>query len=582
MGEVYLAEDAMLDRRVALKFLPRQFISDKDAKARFKREAQAAARLDHSNIVTIYEVSEHLGRPFLAMQHVEGQSLQDSIKEKELPINAVIDLLIQICQGLREAHEAGIVHRDIKPSNIILDRNGRPKLLDFGLATIRGAERLTKSGSTLGTIGYMSPEQIRGDEIDARSDLFSLGVVLYEMITGRAPFAAEYDAAVMHSILHETPEPLEQYRSDIHIGIQGIIDRAMDKDPQTRYQHVDDLLADLKRVRREMVSGHEESSVGSYRARSPGMYAVLKRFGIPALAVLPVLLIIFLGRYTWLNILGISTTDGARHLAVLPLKNIGEHADKMAFCDGLSEVLSSKLTQLEKFQGSSWIIPASEVVARNVTSAGDARLAFGVDQIVTGSVQHFDGSIRITLNLIDAENGWQLRSVVMDSPLDNASTLQDSIVIAAAEMLDAEIGPDLRRRLTAGGTMSSEAYNFYVRGQGFLQHYEKAENIDTAIALFRLALNHDSQYPLAYAGLAEAYWRKFRAAEDPRWVDIAINNCQRALDLDDQLPVAYVALGRIYKETGQYEKAASAFSQALKLDPYSHIACRGLATAYEA
>jgi len=205
MGEVYLAEDTKLKRQVALKFLPQHLVTSNDAKARFTREAQAVAKLDHPNIVTIYEVSEYQGRPFFAMQHVEGQPLRDLIKAKELSIERVVDTAIHICEGLSKAHQAGITHRDIKPSNIVIDADGRPKLLDFGLAAVKGAEQLTKTGSTLGTTGYMSPEQARGQKVDQRSDLFSLGVVIYEMVTGRRPFRGEDDAATLHAITHDKP-----------------------------------------------------------------------------------------------------------------------------------------------------------------------------------------------------------------------------------------------------------------------------------------------------------------------------------------------------------------------------------------
>ena len=212
MGEVYLADDTKLDRKVALKFLPQHLCQDSECRARFKREAQAAAKLSHPNIITIHEVSEYQKRPYFVMEHVEGRALKDVIKKDELSISKIIELAIGICEGLEKAHRAGIIHRDIKPSNIIIDTEDRPKLLDFGLAAIQGSEKLTMTGSTLGTIGYMSPEQIEGRDIDQRSDLFSLGVVLYEMIASRPPFEGDTEAATLKSILNDTPEPLHRNR----------------------------------------------------------------------------------------------------------------------------------------------------------------------------------------------------------------------------------------------------------------------------------------------------------------------------------------------------------------------------------
>jgi len=249
MGDVYLAEDTKLNRRVALKFLSPHLCQDEACRQRFEREAQAAAKLDHPNIVTVYEVGEFQGRPFFAMQHVAGQSLRELIKAKELPIERVTELAIQICEGLHKAHQSGIVHRDVKPANILIDADGRAKILDFGLASVAGTDHLTKTGSTLGTIGYMSPEQAKGEEVDQRSDIFSLGVVLYEMITSKSPFKTDNDAATLRNITETEPEPLARYKSGVDAELQRIISKALQKDRALRYQHTDELSADLKSVR---------------------------------------------------------------------------------------------------------------------------------------------------------------------------------------------------------------------------------------------------------------------------------------------------------------------------------------------
>ena len=247
MGEVYLAEDTKLHRKVALKFLPLHLCQDPECRARFTREAEAAAQLDHPNIVSVFEVGEFQGRPFFSMQHVEGQSLKEVIAGKTLPLERIIEIGIQICEGLQAAHEKGITHRDIKPSNILIDTHGRARIVDFGLASVMGSDHLTKTGSTLGTVGYMSPEQVRGESVDYRTDIFSLGIVLYELVTGRQPFKGESDAATSRNITDLTPEPLARYKSEISAEIQRIISKALAKDRNLRYQHADDILADLKR-----------------------------------------------------------------------------------------------------------------------------------------------------------------------------------------------------------------------------------------------------------------------------------------------------------------------------------------------
>ncbi|MEE8576340.1 MAG: protein kinase, partial [candidate division Zixibacteria bacterium] len=258
MGEVFLAEDSQLDRKVALKFLAAHLSQDKDSRARFTREAKATARLDHPNIVPIHEVGEFNGRPFLAMAHITGLSLKEIIKRGKLSSVETVDYLKQICEGLHAAHTAGIVHRDVKPANIIIDSNNQPRILDFGLATVSGENKLTRTGSTLGTVGYMSPEQITGKDVDHRSDLFSIGIILYEMLAGRRPFVGENDAAIARSVTDSTPEPVARYKSGTTSELQLIIDKALSKDRDHRYQHADDLLADLRRER-ELLSDPSRS-----------------------------------------------------------------------------------------------------------------------------------------------------------------------------------------------------------------------------------------------------------------------------------------------------------------------------------
>ncbi|MFQ5770651.1 MAG: protein kinase, partial [bacterium] len=251
MGEVFRAEDTKLDRQVALKFLPPDYTEDPEVKARFRREAKAAAALNHPSIVTIHEIGEHEGQSFLVMEHVAGESLKTLLAREELSIDRIIEIGSQICEGLAKAHEADVVHRDIKPDNILIDSDGRATIADCGLAKLKGVTRLTKEDTTMGTVYYMSPEQTLGLEVDRRSDIFSFGVVLYEMITGHLPFGAEYEAAISYSIVHEEPEPLARYKSGVSEGLQRIVDKALDKDRETRYQHIEDLLTDLKRERRK-------------------------------------------------------------------------------------------------------------------------------------------------------------------------------------------------------------------------------------------------------------------------------------------------------------------------------------------
>ncbi|MGD8628929.1 MAG: serine/threonine-protein kinase, partial [bacterium] len=252
MGEVYLADDTRLNRKVALKFLLPQYTSDEEIKARFIREAQAAASLSHPAIITVHEVSEFEGRPFMAMEYVEGKSLREVIDEKPASFMTILDLAMQIGEGLGRAHEAGIIHRDIKPQNILIGPDGRPKITDFGLAKVKDSPELTRAGTTFGTIAYMSPEQARGLEVDRRADIFSFGVVLYELITGRRPFEGENEPSIINAIVNQIPEPLERFKSGVPEGLQAIVEKALAKDRDERYQHVDDIVADLRRERKRI------------------------------------------------------------------------------------------------------------------------------------------------------------------------------------------------------------------------------------------------------------------------------------------------------------------------------------------
>ncbi|MFQ5627945.1 MAG: protein kinase, partial [bacterium] len=302
MGEVYLAEDSKLERKVALKFLPAHYTADPQVNARFQREAKAAAALNHPNIITVYEIGEHEGRAYIAMEYIDGHSLREMINiplnppskegfsvspfeggrgdvtnSRPLPVNRILDILSQICEGLAKAHGAGIVHRDLKPENIMLDADGKVKILDFGLARMKGKTRLTSERSTLGTLFYMSPEQYEGIEVDHRTDIWAVGVMLYEMAAGKLPFEGEYEQAVMYSIVNEEPEPLARYKTGVSPDLQRIVDKALDQDRDTRYQDITELLADLDRVKkRESVTAKQMSGMQKRMlARSLLRYAAI-------------------------------------------------------------------------------------------------------------------------------------------------------------------------------------------------------------------------------------------------------------------------------------------------------------------
>jgi serine/threonine protein kinase len=479
MGEVYLAEDAELNRKVALKFLPPHLCPDADCRARFKREAQAAAKLNHPNIVTIHEVGEFNGRPFFAMENVEGQTLRDFGKDKELPLSRIIELAIQVCEGLAKAHSAGVVHRDIKPSNILIDQDGRAKIVDFGLASVHGSEHLTKTGSTLGTVGYMSPEQARGEEVDARSDLFSFGVVLYEVIAGRSPFKAESDIATIKNVLEAVPEPLARYKNGVPDDLQRILIKALTKDRNVRYQHADELSADLKRL---------ISTVSS----APSPIRRKRRIVMPSLVILGVFVAIAVFK-PWRMVLGPADESkaAAKRVVVVPFQNqtgdpsldplgrmIADWTTQGLLQTGLAEVIPpERFSQLEENQN-----------AHSITKSTGASL------LVTGSYYKVGDSIQFQTQVLN-DDGKLLYAIEpiytpIGSVMDGVEGVRQQTLGALASELDYK----MQEMWSLGSRIPKyEAYQEYIRGADLfllkgdmgacLEPFSRAYNLDTSFML---------------------------------------------------------------------------------------------------
>lgn len=588
MGMVYKAVDLDLDRPVALKFLSPQLSEDEQTQARFIQEAKTASALDHPNICTIYEISQtDDGNLFIAMACYEGETLTRKIAAGALELQQALGLALQIAHGLARAHQSEIIHRDVKPSNIIVTKHGEAKIVDFGLAKLAGESRLTRTGETLGTAAYMAPEQIQGLHVDHRSDIFAWGVLFYEMLSGRLPFTGDYEFSLMYSILNEEPEPVRTSHPDLPEGVESILDRALAKNPDDRYQTTEELVEDLKTLTH---SGNLTKSALHATARRkkprpvpPTSSPKWLKFGIPLVSALVLLLALSLllpaGRQI-ADALFQGGVPDTKHIAVLGFTNIGGQPEAQALCDGLVATLTSKLSQLEQFQGSLWVVPASEVRKSEVTSASEANQYFGANLVITGSLQTLSNQRRLTLNLIDARTVRQLASHVLDDPLTNASILQDEAVVKLAEMLNLELQPQSRKMIRAGTTTVPGAYEFYLQGRGYLQDYDRLENVDASIKLFERALNADPNYAAAHAGLGEAYLRKFQLTKEVKWVEHAEKSCERAVKLDRLLAPALLTRGLLYIETGKYQRALNEFQEALELDATNAAAYRGRAKAF--
>lgn len=590
MGVVYKARDIKLDRLVALKFLPVHLGESEEEKKRFIQEAKTASYLDHKNICTIYEINEvEDGQIFIAMTYYDGESLKKKIEREPLKIEKAVSIAIQVSEGLAKAHKQGIVHRDIKPANIMITNDGVAKIVDFGLAKLLGGTKLSKSGSTMGTAAYMSPEQTHGEEVDHRTDIWSLGVVLYEMLTGQLPFKGGHELAVMYSIIKKEPEPITSLRTEVPTDLRLIVDKALAKSQQERYQHANELLADLQAFNKRFETGtvvnpsasYHLSSMAKTGSTSPSspITSLKHRYKIAGLITLLIMLLsvsiwVLTSNQTVRHWLGLMSV---RHIVVLPFTYIGDDPLTKALSNGLVETLTNKLSQMEQFEEKLWVVPASEVRKNNVSSASEALQLFGINLVITGSVEDFRTLLRVTINLVDAKTQKVLDFKAIDVLITNVSALQEETVNRVMEMLNVQVRPKEHRILMAGATAVSDAYEFYLQGRGTLQGYEREENIDAAIDLFQRSIQADSQFALAYLALGEAYLRKYQLSKEAQWAEQVAKNCQFAVELDEFLVPAHVTLGLIYSEQSLNQQALFEFQKALELDPVNADAYRGLA-----
>jgi len=581
MGQVFVAEDPTLKRQVAIKRASRRSQSNPADRKRFLKEAQRASALNHPNVGGIYDVVEQAGELWLVMEYVGGENLRHRLK-RPIPREEFFAIATQCCEGLYAAHEKEIIHGDIKPENIMITPGNRVKILDFGVArrawkaatpdeATKSMETMTASG---GTPAYMAPEVLLQKPDDGRSDIFSLGLVFYEMLGGEQPFHSDSLATTVARIVHEEPPPLK----NVPGGLASVVTRMISKNPDARYPDAAAVLTDLRRVQEGRRLKHSPSLGAFLQKRTLAFFAVV------AIALIAAaLFFVFRLRHRPHNPASTPVEIGAEQsatLAVLPFEAVSDDPKLTAFGNGLVETLTAKLAELSGNHPLQ-VVSAGEIRQKNVTNLDQAHREFGATTGLRLALQRSGELVRVTYALTDAKTGKVIKAGSADAPVTDPFAIEDEVSKGAAAALGFSLNPDETRELAFHGTTVPDAYNYYTQARGYLEDGSKAANIESAIILFDQALKADPDYGRAEAYLGSAYWAKYNASKDKNLIAQSRAACSKAIDLGNSGAAGHICLGVIQNGTGRYENAVRQFQSAVELDPSNEDAYIGLAAAYE-